>query len=267
MRFLAERAVAHCAGFKTFTDAVYRFYLFDRYRQPLRSEGQHTAQVLIGKSTAVQFAGKAFEHSVIVFAAGLLQCKNSLRIEHMPFAAAAPLVNTAGFIAAQIRRISFEGRQMTQFYFFGDLVQADPFQSGRCAGEIFFDHTAADADSFKNLGAAIRLHCRNTHFGKDLGDTVGAGVDIICGGLLYCNAGDHTVRAHFFDRFKRQVGIDAADAIAKQQCKMMHFARFGRFDNNRSFEPAAAFDQMMMQAGAGQKGRNSRHFFVHFTVR
>ena len=47
----------------------------------------------------------------------------------MPFAAAAPLVNTAGFIAAQIRRISFEGRQMTQLYFFGDLVQADPFQS------------------------------------------------------------------------------------------------------------------------------------------
>lgn len=63
--------------------------------------------------------------------------QNSLRIEHMPFAAAAPLVNTAGFIAAQIRRISFEGRQVTQLYFFGDLVQADPFQSGRCAGEIF----------------------------------------------------------------------------------------------------------------------------------
>ena len=101
---------------------------------------------------------------------------------------------------------------------------------------------------------AIRLHCRNTHFGKDLGDTVGAGVDIVCGGLLYCNAGDHTVRAHFFDRFKRQVGIDAADAIAKQQCKMMHFARFGRFDNNGSFEPAAAFDQMMMQAGAPKAG-------------
>ena len=102
MGFLAKRAVAHSTGFKALANAVHRLYLFDRNGQALGRKGQHTAQILIGKSAAVQFVGKALKHTVIVLTAGLLQSKNRLRVKHMALAAAAPLVNAARFVAAQV---------------------------------------------------------------------------------------------------------------------------------------------------------------------
>ena len=72
MCLLAQRAVAHSTGLKTMTNAFYRFYLVNIHRQTLRRKGQHTAQILIGKSTAAQLLAKLLKELIITGLAGLL---------------------------------------------------------------------------------------------------------------------------------------------------------------------------------------------------
>ena len=95
MRLLAQRAVAHSTGLKTMTNAFYRFYLVNIYRQTLRCKCQHTAQILVGKGTAAQLLAKLLKELIITCLAGLLQLDNRFRIKHMLLAAVTPLIMRA----------------------------------------------------------------------------------------------------------------------------------------------------------------------------
>ena len=95
MCLLAQRAVAHSTGLKTMTNAFYRFYLVNIYRQALRCKGQHTAQILVGKGTAAQLLAELLKELIITCLAGLLQLDNRFRIKHMLLAAVTPLIMRA----------------------------------------------------------------------------------------------------------------------------------------------------------------------------
>ena len=77
------------------TNAFYRFYLVNIYRQTLRCKGQHTAQILVGKGTAAQLLAKLLKELIITCLAGLLQLDNRFRIKHMLLAAVTPLIMRA----------------------------------------------------------------------------------------------------------------------------------------------------------------------------
>ena len=94
---------------------------------------------------------------------------------------------------------------------------------------------------------------------------MGAGADVVFGSLLKANV-QHAVAAHVFQCFKGQIGVDAADAVTKEQCHMMHLARLSRFDNDGSTQTSAIFNQMMVQACASQQCRNCSLFLGNTTV-
>ena len=74
------------------TDAFYRFYLINIYRQTLRRKGQHTAKILVGKVTAAQLLAERLKELIITGLAGLLQLNNRFRIKHMLLATVTPLI-------------------------------------------------------------------------------------------------------------------------------------------------------------------------------
>ena len=94
---------------------------------------------------------------------------------------------------------------------------------------------------------------------------MGAGADVVFGSLLKANI-EHAIVAHVFQCFKGQVRVDTANAIAQQQCHMVYLARLSGFDNNRSTQTSALFNQMMVQACASQQCRNCSLFLGNTTV-
>ena len=94
---------------------------------------------------------------------------------------------------------------------------------------------------------------------------MGASTNVVFGSFFKANI-EHAIVAHIFQCFKGQIGVDAADAVAKEQCHMMHLARLSRFDNDGSTQTSALFNQMMVQACASQQCRNCSLFLGNTTV-
>ena len=98
---------------------------------------------------------------------GLDGC-DGLRIQEMVFAADAILIGSAdiefGFGVGERP----EGVIMFHLGFFGQDFQADAFDAGRCASEIFFDQVGVEADGFEDLSAAVALQGRDAHFREHL---------------------------------------------------------------------------------------------------
>ena len=94
---------------------------------------------------------------------------------------------------------------------------------------------------------------------------MGAGTNVVFGSFFKANI-QHAIVAHVFQCFKGQVRVDTANAIAQQQCHMVYLARLSGFDNNRSTQTGALFNQVMVQSRASQQRRNRSLFLRDATV-
>ena len=112
------------------------------------------------------------------------------------------------------------------------------------------------ADSLKNLGAAIALHGGDTHLGHGLDHTFDGCLDEVLDRFLVGEFRQHPLLNHVVQRFKGKVRVDGVDAIAEQYGEVMYFARLSRFKDQRNPGPGAATDQMVVQAGYRQQSRN-----------
>ena len=113
----------------------------------------------------------------------------------------------------------------------GDAVDIGPADARRRPGEIAVDHGVVQADRLEDLGAAVALHGGDAHLGHGLDDPFDGGLDEVLDRLLVVEARQHPLLDHVIQGFEGQVGVDGIDAVAEQHGKVVHLARFARFQH------------------------------------
>src|SRR3954453_5261765 len=98
----------------------------------------------------------------------MLQRRYRLRIPHMVLAADAELILAADVECVAVNRRVAERIAMPAHGFFGDLRQADAFDAGGGAGEIFYNEIGFEPDRVENLRPTIGLVSGDAHLGHHL---------------------------------------------------------------------------------------------------
>ena len=71
---------------------------------------------------------------------------------------------------------------------------------------------------------------------------------------------------HALDGFEREIGIDDGAAVADEQRKVMHFARFACLKRKAHSHAQAFANQVVMQSADGQECRDRRELPIHATI-
>ena len=105
----------------------------------------------------------------------------------------------------------------------------------------------------------------NAHFGGDLYDAVEHRVVIVldCGVVVLV---EQIVVYQLMDSFKREIRIDRAGAVGEKRCEVMHLARLAALQNDRERRPFLCCDQVLVQRGNSEQGRDREAVLVHSSV-
>jgi hypothetical protein len=104
----------------------------------------------------------------------------------------------------------------------------------------------------------IALDGRDAHLGHGFDHAFDRRLDVFFDGGVVINIRQQFFADQIIERFIREIGIDRRAAVADQEREMMHLARFAGFQNQTDLGAGAAADQMMVQTGNRQQGRNGR---------
>ena len=173
----------------------------------------------------------------------------------MILAADAELVFAADVERIAIDRRVAEGVAVAAHRLLGDLVQADAFDAGGGAGEIFGDEIGAQADRVEDLRAAIGLIGGDAHLGHHLEDALVDRLDVALDDLLLVELLRQIV-LHGDQRLEREIGIDRLRAVAGEASEVVHLARLARFDHQPDRGAQALADQVVMHRRAGEQRRD-----------
>ncbi len=155
---------------------------------------------------------------------------------------------------------------MQRIHFLLDIFQGNSTHTAYRVGKIPVDHVPVNADGLKDLGALIGLNRGYPHLGGNLNNTVENRVVIIVHRRIVILI-QHMIVNQLLDALLRQIRIDCRRAKAKQGCKMMHFPRLSRLQNDVHAGSLSGVDQMLLQSRHGKQGGNRHSVFIHSSVR
>ena len=255
VRFTADRTEAHRAGGETLDDFGSRLH---RLQRDAGAVGLEFHQAADGEQPFVLLIdgfGKGEIFRRLVAAHRVLKPRHGVGRPGMIFAAQAESIIAADIQHRIVDRVAAEGGFVPAQGFLGNLGQANAFDRGRCAGEIFFDKGGGEPDRIENLRAAIGLIGGDAHFGHHLHHTLFHCLDVV---LLHFVSGDRQFLfgADLLQRIEGEIGIDRLGAITGQHTEMMHLTGFAGFNHQPRLHAQALTDQMMMHRRGGKRGRN-----------
>ncbi len=265
MRFVGDAAERHGAGSKTLDDLPGRLDFFQRHGvlRPLEchqaAQGKQLFSLLVDQARIFLIGAR------IIATYRMLQFGNTVRRPHMGFAALTP-----GVIATHIQLFAIDERTtkgilMPAGSLFGHFFQANAFDGGRRTGKVLCNEFAGQANSIKDLRAAVGLIGGDTHLGHDLVQTLAQRLDIalLCFGKIkpFRKLGEHVLNG-----LEHQVGVDGFRAITGQCCKVMHFQRSAGLDDQPRFCTQPLPNQVMMHGRRGQQHGDSQVIRVYPSV-
>ena len=174
MRFGADRAKRHCASGEALDDFFRRLNVIQSNRLGrVQLEFKQTAQGHVPLALVVDDLRIFLVGAEIVGSGRMLQLGNRIRRPHVLFAAHAKRVFTTGIERMRQYRIAAVSLLMQTQRLFCYFDDADAFNIGCSAFEIFVDKRLIQADRFENLRAAVRHVSRYAHFRHHLQQTLG----------------------------------------------------------------------------------------------
>ncbi len=255
MGFGRNRAERHRAGDEAFHNLLCRFDFRQRHGRTHRLDLEQAAQRHLAPGLVVDQLGIFLVGREIVGARGMLQLGNGIRRPGVVFTARAPSIFSAGIEHVRQHRVVAECRRMHAHSFFRYLLEADPFDLRRRAGEVARDELAVEADRLEDLRAAIGLVSGDAHLGHDLEQTLVDRLDETFMRFFRADIGGQIERRQ---RIERQPRIDRFGAVSGEQGKVMHFACRARFNHDAGAGAQARIDQMMVHRRRCQQCGN-RH--------
>ena len=268
MRFLRDGAVGHRACFEPLYNALDRLDLFDRNRRLLRHELCQAAQ-RVRTLFIVNERRVLAEHFVISGADRPLQCDDRLRIVHMVFLvpSASELVEAdrikrcVDAKSQRIKRVVMAERDA-----FFDFPDADAADTADRAGKVLVNDVPGKADRLKNARRLIGLDRADAHLRRDFHDAGQQCLVVVFNCRVIILVQDSSVN-QLGDALVRKVRVDCPRAEAKERRYLMHIPRFRGFENQRYRGSLSGIDQMLLDRGNGQQGRNRHMVFIYAAVR
>ncbi len=143
---------------------------------------------------------------------------------------------------------------MARHGFFGDFGQADTFDGGGGAEEIFLDEFRRQADGVENLRAAIGLVGGDAHLGHDLEDALTHRLDVAINDFIIRHfLREGAVLVHVEQGIESEVRVDRLRTITGQKAEMVDFARLTGFDDETDRGTQTLTDQVVVHGGCRQK--------------
>ncbi len=116
---------------------------------------------------------------------------------------------------------------MTTNGFFRDFFQTNAFDTRCRAEEELINKACLQADSIKNLRAAIGLVGRNAHLGHDLENALADRLDVAFDHFIFIDFRRELAAAmHVEQGVESEIWVDRFRTIACETSKVMHFAWF-----------------------------------------
>ena len=148
---------------------------------------------------------------------------------------------------------------------FPDFFQANSAHFTDRVGEVVVHDVLLDSNNFENLGRLVRLERGNTHLGGDFYDSVEDRLVIVVNGsmrVLVQKAVPHAL----FNALLCKIRVDGTGAVAEERSKLVDRARLRRLQNDGDCRPLLRPDQVMLNGGNSEKGRNCDVVLVHSAV-
>ena len=250
-----DGAVAHRARLEAFEDAFDRFDFADVDRGA-GLELEEAAQREDLLHLVVHQAGVDLEGIVVVSADSLLQRMDDLRAEEVAFAFVAPLVVTTDLEGGRGVDALRERAVVTLQRFFGDGGDVRAFDARGRAGEVLVDDLLLKADAFEDLGAEVALDGRDANLGGNLDDALGSSLYVVLAGGVVVDADEQALLDHVVEGLERQVGVDTRTTVADERAEVVDFARFAGLEDEADLGALALADQVVVQTGDGEQGRD-----------
>ena len=148
---------------------------------------------------------------------------------------------------------------------FCDLLNSDTSYTAYRIGEIPVNEILFQSDRLKNLCALVGLDRGNTHFGSNLDNSMNNRIVVVIYRriiILVKKSGFNQLT----DGLVGKVRIDRAGSVPQQCGKMMHLSGFAAFQDHGHRSSLLGADQMLLQAGNSQQGRDRHMIFIHIPV-
>ncbi len=157
------------------------------------------------------------------------------------------------------------GHAVANRYFLGQLVEADAADAGCGAGEVFVDHILVQAHGFEQLRATVAHDGGDAHLRHDLEHASGKGL----GQVLDGRGGIHlevAVAGEVLDGFECEVGVHRSRAVCNEQRHMVDLTHIAGLDHHGDLRAGVATQQMVLDRGGEQQGRNRAPGVIGFTI-
>ena len=257
--FLGDGAVAHRSGGEALHDAGNRLDFLKRHggaQGVLELQEPTQGHEVLG--LVVDSLGVGLEDVVAAFARGVLEAEDSLRVEQVRFAVAAPLV----FAATKQRTVrqldaAFRvGHLVACRNLGGDDVQADATQLGVGAGEELVHEVLGQAQGFECLGTGVGSHRGNAHLGHDLQDTLAEALDEVVDAVFGSHANHFAGADELLHGFHGQVRVHGGSAEAYEHRHVVRFADVAGLDHQGGLGAVGAAQQVVVYRADEQQGRD-----------
>ena len=263
MGFLRDGAVAHCAGAEALHNLTCAFHLVQRdFPAHVIPEGQHGPD----RPRAFIFhpRGILFKGFRTVRPYRLLQQVNRLRAVQVLLGT----LSTAQAVDSDGRQAvdgSAECRRMVVPAVLLGFVQVRAAQHARGIRKVSVHIRLVQAHRFKQLRALVRLQGGNAHLRGNF-QHAGGQCPVVPAHCLFRFKVHLSVFAQGAHALVRQVRVYGPRAVGRQQRQLVHVPRLAAFQHHGHRRPLLHADQVLLQAGYRQQGRNRQVLRVHTPV-
>ena len=165
------------------------------------------------------------------------------------------------FQSQRIKRLGMERNII-----FGNFLNANTAHTAHRIRKIVINKFCPQPDCLKNLRSLVRLDRRDPHLRSNLNDPMDGRVIIIIDRSIIIFMQKPGID-QLPDRLMCQIRIDRTCPIPQQGRKMMHFPWLPGFQDHSHRSSFFRADQMLLQAGDCQQGRDCHMVLIHFPVR
>ena len=251
VRLAAYGSQRYCAGGEALYDFARRLYLIQRNGRVRRLELKQAPDCAELAAEIVGVVGELLVGVEAVGSGGVLKPGDSVRVPHMIFAVAPPLIEAARLkVETAGRRKFVVGGGVALSAFLLDFVYADAAYARWRPSEVGVNELGVQPHRLEYLSAAVAADGGYAHLGHYLEDALVRRLDIVLFGGCVIHGGSQraAVGDHIRDSIERQIRIDRARAVAQQQRHMRHFARLARFHHKPDFGADALPYEVVMHA-------------------
>ena len=258
VRLARERAERHRAGREALDDLLRWLDLVQRDAAVLgAAEAEQAAQRRAPRRVVVDDLRVLPVRLVAAGAHRVLEQRDRVGVPGVELALPAPGVEAGD--RQQPVRASWVGARVPVERLAREHVEPDPADARRGAGEVAVDELLRQSDRLEDLRSAVGGDRRDPHLRDRLQQALGDPLRRPALRVVLRHPRRQPAELdQLRERLEHQVRVDRGGAVADQHGDALHAARLARLDDQAGLEARPLADEVMVDGGDGEQGRDRR---------